>query len=325
MIIDCGDEENPEPEDDIEYDEDYDDSTPSDPDGPDNPDDPTPEPEPEPEPVEGETLVITNTADDSVIAGSLVNGVMVYNISQSGTYDVAMAQDVTSANNTRIIVSGSDSIRLNLHEITINNTALNDDTPAIIASSSNNINIYLYGDNYIVGNSTYLVSPANGVITSQGTGDLFFYGTGSLTVTDPMDSTADYSEVGLSAAIYANGNIGNYSNLRLVSNGSGIVAHGNISDYQGTYNITSRLKDGIEATGDLSLDASNVTISALNGNAKGINITGDLVAAGFTNINITVSDAANGISANSQNIADSATVNITVPEEIPDDSAEMEP
>lgn len=321
LIIDCGDEENPEPdEDEIEYEEDYnhnDDPEPT-PD-PDNPDDPTPEPEPEPTPVEGDTLLVQYSGDEEPISCTIVNNVRIYTLYAGGTVDISMKDGVDVAEKTRIVITTGDNIRVNLNGITIDNSSLNDDTPAIITNSDNNTNFYVYGDNTIIGNGSYLVTPANGIIVSAGTGDLFFYNNGNLTVTDPMSSAVDYSEVGSSAGIYSRGAIGTYANITVNANGNGLYAAGNISDYQGTQNITSKFKNGIESLGDISYDASNITIKAVNG--YGINTTGELTVEGYSNITITAPEG-QGISAAGQNVSDFATITILEPE---DESAEMEP
>lgn len=321
LIIDCGDEENPEPdEDEIEYEEDYnhnDDPEPT-PD-PDNPDDPTPEPEPEPTPVEGDTLLVQYSGDEEPISCTIVNNVRIYTLYAGGTVDISMKDGVDVAEKTRIVITTGDNIRVNLNGITIDNSSLNDDTPAIITNSDNNTNFYVYGDNIIIGNGSYLVTPANGIIVSAGTGDLFFYNNGNLTVTDPMSSAVDYSEVGSSAGIYSRGAIGTYANITVNANGNGLYAAGNISDYQGTQNITSKFKNGIESLGDISYDASNITIKAVNG--YGINTTGEVTVEGYSNITITAPEG-QGISAAGQNVSDLATITILEPE---DESAEMEP
>ena len=319
LIIDCGDEENPETdEDEIEYEEDYnhsDDPEPT-PD-PDNPDDPTPDPEPTP--VEGDTLLVQYSGDEEPISCTIVNNVRVYTLYAGGTVDISMKDGVDVAEKTRIVITTGDNIRVNLNGITIDNSGLSDDTPTIITNSDSNTNIYLYDDNIIIGNGSYLVTPAAAVLVSAGTGNVIFYNNGSLTITDPMSSAVDYSEVGCSGGISCKGDIGNYANLTITANGHGLYAEGNISDYQGTQNITSRLKNGIETLGDVSYDASNITVKAVNG--YGINTTGELTVEGYSNITITALEG-QGISAAGQNVSDLATITILEPE---DESAELEP
>ena len=297
--IDCGDEDHPEEDKTVDYEEDYDhDDVPPEPEP-----EPGPEPEPEPTPepaVSG--LKIMDESTSELIEGADVNGVWIYNINYAGMFDISMADDVATAINNRIIISAEDTVKLTFNDVVIDNSALDDDTPIISTNTNNNTNIYLLGDSTFTGNGGYTVSPARAVIVCNGEGDLFFYDNGTLTIIDPMDPTQDYSEVGMSGGVYCRGNISSQSTVHVISNGNAIEAGGSIHGYTDNCIVKSRLADGVVAAGDIVYDDSTVTIEAA---VNGVNAIGNFVADGFAAIDITAFEP---IVAASQNISDNATV-----------------
>lgn len=162
----------------------------------------------------------------------------VVNITEEGVYNIT-----GTLNDNNIVINTEGNVKLVLNNVTIKNS----NGPAINVENAKNVYIELIGENKIDVNTTEELDAA-----IYSCDDLFFEGTGSLTITSNMDGIKSKDDLTIYSGIF-----------NIESSDDAIVGKDSVSIINGTFNITST-GDAIKTTNETELGVITIKDGTFN-------------------------------------------------------------
>lgn len=265
---------------------------------------------------------LTVTASTGTYSFTESNGIEMLSIDTAGTYRISGGTDTEPATNVAISVASdlSDNVSITLDNIHIDNSALGaeegqDKSVVTVGSGTQAVNIAFVGDNVIKGNGSYSSEPVAVICADDTATTMTISGTdsnASLSVTDSMSKTTEFSGLDPADGIYCKGTLiigkGHYT---VESNGdclkgTGKKGKGGVTIEDGTLELTSRLSNGIRSKNGV-ISITGGTINVAYSKADGVNAKNNDVniLGGTLNIDNCYGD---GIQGETVNISGDNTV-----------------
>ena len=256
--------------------------------------------------VSGETIAtltlsklseLSENSEDVTVATDSESTITTVTFNKAGNY-ILTGQ---SSGNTIFKVDNSvtDPVGITLNNVTIDNSKITTGNDPVIYSKKADLTITLEGASVIKGASGYTEEPASAIIYDGNKESVItINGTGSLTITDPMNKElADYNGKDPTDGIASKGTLViNSGNITVNSNGdclkgTGSDGNGGVTINGGTLSISSKYGNGIKSkNGTINITDGTVNILAcaedgINAKNYTVFISGGTVNIGAVNNN----------------------------------------
>lgn len=226
------------------------------------------------------TFSVSGSATSAVLSEG-ASGISVTKDETTGTTLVAITASgnytfTGTAKNTYVTVKKSTTdVTIVLDELTIDDSglaaALGSDSPVISCGKNSAVTINLANTSALTGSSTFVKEPE--AVIKASTSAITFTGTGTLTVTDAMAATTDFTYEGASVdpadAISAKTGTVTFTSgtVKVSANGSGVKAkQGTINVNGGTLIVISSGDDAVKAKdGTINITSGAVTVETTQG------------------------------------------------------------